>query len=85
MSTQNILDKNNLSTNRAMSEYLASESIEMLKKRRFDVGCPNIKQHRLMLTLYRLSCEDWCSSDSEQRDSIREEVILRTAKKITEL
>jgi hypothetical protein len=85
MSTQNILDKNNLSTNRAIAEYMTAESIEILKKSRFDVGCTNPKYHRLMRTLYRLTCEDWCSIDSDQRDTLREEVILRTIRNITEL
>ena len=85
MSTQNILDSKNLSTNKAIAEYMASESIEILKKKRFDVGCLDKKNHRLMRTLYRLTCEDWCTIDSDQRDRLREEVILRTIRKITEL
>ena len=85
MSTQNIISKDNLSVNRAIAEYITKESMEVYKKKRFDVSCMDKKNHRLMLQLYRLSCKDWCKIDSEQRRDIREEVILRTIRKIEEL
>ena len=86
MSTQNIVDNKNLSVNRAIAEYFSKESIEILKQKRFDVGCNYEKKyHRLMLYLHDYSCKDWCNIDEEQRKDIREEVLLRTIKKITDL
>ena len=85
MSTQNILSSENLSVNKAMSEYMTKESMDILKKRRFDVGCYDKNNHRLMLQLYRLTCKDWCNIDGEQREPLREEVILRTIRRIEEL
>lgn len=85
MSTQNILNKGNLSVNRAIAEYVTKESMDILKKKRFDVGCYDKSNHRLMLNLYRLSCRDWCKVDGDQRDILREEVILKTIRRIEEL
>jgi len=85
MSTQNIVDKHNLSTNRAIAEYFAKESMDILKLRRFDTGCVDTSNHRLMLYLYRYSCNDWCNIEEEQRSSVREEVIGKTIKSISEL
>lgn len=85
MSTKNIIDKRNLSVNRAIAEYMSKESMEVYKRSRFDVACEDKKNHRLMLSLYRLSCKGYCNIDSEQRASLREEVILRAIRKIEEL
>lgn len=85
MSTQNILDKRNLSVNRAIAEYITKESMDIYKKKRFDVGCYDKLNHRLMLNLYRLSCRDWCKVDDGQRDILREGVILKTIRRIEEL
>ncbi len=85
MSTQNILSKSNLSVNRAIAEYMAKESMDILKKKRFDVGCYDKRNHRLMLHLYRLSCRDWCRIDGDQKEILREEVILKTIRRIEEL
>lgn len=85
MSTQNILNKSNLSVNRAIAEYMVKESMDILKKKRFDVGCYDKRNHRLMLNLYRLSCRDWCRIDEGQQAILREGVILKTIRRIEEL
>ena len=78
MSTQNILNKRNLSVNRAVAEYMVKQSMEVLKKLRFGVGNVEKCNHRLMLDLYRLTCSDWCNLDADEHAIIREKVILKT-------
>lgn len=85
MSTQSILTKNRMSTNRAIDEYFMSYSVDVLKKLRFDVGCYDPEKMRYMMRLKRLVCADYCKIDDDQRQSLREEVIKKTILKLIEL
>ena len=55
MSTQSILTKNRMSTNRAIDEYFMSYSVDILKKLRFDLGYYNPDTMRDMMRLKRLA------------------------------
>jgi hypothetical protein len=85
MSTQSILIRERLSTNKAITEHFQSKSMDLLKRLRFDVGCIDTDKMRYMLRLNRLSCADWCTLDDDQRESVRQEVIKKSIKEIQEL
>lgn len=86
MSTENIITKNNLSTNKAIAEFVTSYSLDVLKRARFDVGKRlSTKFLKEAIRIERLSCEDYCSIDEGQREVLREKVIRKAINRITEI
>lgn len=85
MSTQNIINSNNLPTDVALGQYLREESLNLLKHLRFEIGCSNPSKLREILILDRLVCSDSCYITDEQEREIREEVIRKAISKIYEL
>jgi uncharacterized hydantoinase/oxoprolinase family protein len=87
MSTQNILNNNNLSTSSALVQFFTKASLDNLKKVRFDVGCCTLSHNKMreMLRLYRLVCEDSCHLSEEDKKLIRDQIIKNSILKLDEL
>lgn len=77
MSTYNIIDKDNLSTSKAIAEITTKVGIDLLKNLKFDIGCVNHKKLRTLLILERLACTDYCTIDEEKREYLREIIISK--------
>lgn len=86
MNTINYVTKNNLPTDEALAKVMATTSMDILKKRRFDVGCmPSVKKMQELLRLDRLVCSEYCYLSKEDSDKIREQVIHQAILKLDEL
>lgn len=85
MSTTSIVSSDNLSTNRVVAEYMVSQSLDVLKKLRFDVGGFCHSKLRYMLRLEKFSCSEFCNLDEEQQRFVREDLIRNAILRINEL
>lgn len=87
MSTENIINKHNLSTNKAISEFITSVGLDIIKRRRFDVGKRFSKKlYKDTLRLEKYTCEKYCDLENdESRQTLREKVIRKTINRITEI
>lgn len=85
MSTQSIITVDNLPTDAALGQYMASASIDLLKVLRFEIGCVDHDRLREMMRLQRLVCGGFCYIDDDQDRAIRESVIRKTINKIYEI
>jgi hypothetical protein len=85
MSTTSIVSKDNLSTNRIVAEYMTSQSLDVLKKLRFDVGNFCHSKLRYMLMLEKFSCSRYCTLDESQQRLVREDLIRKSILRINEL
>ena len=86
MSTVNYVNKNNLPTSEELAKIMSTTSMDIIKKRRFDVGCkPSIKRMQELLRLERLVCSEYCYISKEDEEKIREQIIHQAILKLDEL
>lgn len=85
MSTTSIISEDNLSTNKAINEYFVSQSLDLLKKLRFDVGKVCHSKLKYMMRLHKLACNQFCSLNDEQKKVVREDIINKAILKLDEL
>jgi hypothetical protein len=75
MSAQSIITLDNLPTDVAMDQYMATASLDLLKYLRFGVGCVDHTRIKEMLRLKKFVCGNFCYIDDEQDRLVREAVI----------
>jgi hypothetical protein len=86
MSTQNIYNTNNLPTNEVLAKYFTKAGLDLIKKRRFEVGCGvSVTKMREMLRLDRFVCNNVCYLEDEAVTLMREQVIKNSILKLDEL
>lgn len=85
MSTTSIVSYDNLSTNKVVAEAISSQSLDVLKNLRFDVGKFCHSKLKYMLRLEKLSCSKYCSLEEDQKRSVREDLIRKSILRINEL
>ena len=86
MSTQSIITTNNLSTDKALQQYIDKKSVDLLKFLRFEIGtCTNFDLLRDIMRLERLICRELCYIDENQERDIREAIIRKAINQINEL
>lgn len=85
MSSQRIVNLDNLPTETAMAQYLSESSMDLLMNLRFEIGCVNHDRIKEILRLQRLVCGRFCYVDSDDDRLIREKIIREAITKIYEI
>lgn len=78
MNTESVVNKKRLSTVKILDEYFMKESINVLKKIRFDVGCVDISKMKALMRLDKYACGHY-------EDDLREEIVTKSILYIPEL
>jgi len=85
MSTQNIIDSNNLPTADLMNKSVGDASIDVVKKLKYGVGEVCHTRLRHLLRLQRLHCSSLCYITEDNERQIREDLITASIRSLDEL
>jgi len=85
MSTQRIINENNLPTSDIFYQVLTKTSVDLLKELKFEVGHVCINKMRNILRMERIHCSDFCYTNEGQQRRIRENLIRTAINKIDAL
>ena len=85
MSTQSIVNSDNLATSTVAATAIAEYGVDLMKHIRFEAGQVCRDEMRDLLRLYRLNCMGPCYFTDEQKRLVREYIIKGSIRKIEEL